>query len=97
MTDDMTNNDAEPVILVDEDGVEHEFIVIDVIEMDDSEYAILQPTDDDPDDDIDPEAIILRFDTDDDGQEVLVEIEDDDEWEKVADAWQDFADSQTDG
>ena len=90
MTDDMKDLSTDPVVLVDENGEEHTFFVIDVIEVDDKEYAILQPAEADPDDDLEPEAIILKFDTDDDGEEILMEIDDDDEWEKVADAWQDF-------
>jgi uncharacterized protein YrzB (UPF0473 family) len=94
MTDDINATGNEPVVLVDEQGEEHTFIVIDVIEVDDKEYAILQPQDDELDDDEEPEAIILRFDTDSDGEEVLSDIDDDDEWEKVADAWQDIMDNE---
>ena len=95
MTDEMQNNEAEAVVLVDEDGVEHSFIVIDVIEVDGKDYAILLPSEESTDEDQEPEAIILRLDVDPNGEEILEEIEDDDEWEKVADAWQDFADSQS--
>jgi uncharacterized protein YrzB (UPF0473 family) len=63
--------------------------MLDIIEMDGSEYAILQPIDDeDVDDDEEPEAVILKIDVDENGEEVLTDIDDDDEWEKVADAWQ---------
>jgi uncharacterized protein YrzB (UPF0473 family) len=34
------------------------------------------------------EAIILKLGKDDEGNEVLLDIEDDEEWEKVADAWE---------
>jgi len=96
MTEDKNTIDNEPVVLVDEDGAEHTFIVIDVIQVDDKEYAILQPADDELDDDDEPEAIILRFDTDENGEEVLSDIDDDDEWEKVADAWQEIVDNEKD-
>ncbi|PKM79753.1 MAG: DUF1292 domain-containing protein [Firmicutes bacterium HGW-Firmicutes-14] len=75
----------EVLTLTDEEGNEHQFSVIDIIEMDNSEYAILLPLETAEEDE--EEAIILRIDTDDDGNEVLVDIEDDDEWEKVADTW----------
>jgi uncharacterized protein YrzB (UPF0473 family) len=42
------------------------------------------------------EAIILRFGIDDEGNEVLYDIEDDEEWEKVADAWQEMSDEEDD-
>ena len=96
MTEHKNTMDNEPVVLVDEDGEEHAFIVIDVIEVDDKEYAILQPSEEDSDADDAPEAIILRFDTDSDGEEVLSDIDDDDEWEKVADAWQDIVENEKD-
>lgn len=80
----MTQED-EVLTLTDEEGNEHEFSVIDIIEMDGSEYAILLPKEGGEEDQ--EEAIILRIDSDDDGNEVLVDIENDEEWEKVADTW----------
>jgi len=78
--------ESENVILVDEEGEEHTFVMLDVIEVEGGEYAILQPLDEDEDDE--PEAVILKIDTDDNGEEILTDIEDDEEWERVADAWQ---------
>ncbi len=75
----------EVLTLVDENGEERDFTVIDVIEIEGTEYAILLPVDDDSD-----EAIILRFEKDAEGNELLVDIEDDEEWEKVADAWEEM-------
>lgn len=72
------------VTLVDEDGKEHEFTVLDVIQMKDNEYAVLLPAEEEE------EAIILKFSKDDEGNEILVDIEDDEEWEKVADTWEEM-------
>lgn len=80
----MTQED-EVLTLTDEEGNEHDFSVIDMIEMDGSEYAILVPVEGQEGDE--DEAIILKIVTDDDGNEVLVDIEDDEEWEKVADTY----------
>lgn len=80
----MTEQD-EIITLVDEEGAEHDFTVVDIINVDQSEYAILLPVEEDGD-----EAIILKFSHDEDGNELLVDIEDDDEWEKVADAWEEM-------
>lgn len=80
----MTEAD-EVVTLVDEEGTEHEFTVIDIIEVDGSEYAIMLPVDEENN-----EAIILKFDQDEEGNELLVDIEDDEEWEKVSDAWEEM-------
>lgn len=81
----MTQED-EVLTLTDEEGNEHEFSVIDIIEMDGSEYAILLPLEE-GDEEGEDEAIILKIVTDEDGNEVLQDIEDDEEWEKVADTW----------
>lgn len=75
----------EVVTLVDEEGAEHDFTVIDIIEVDGSEYAILLPVDEENN-----EAIILKFAKDEEGNELLVDIEDDEEWEKVSDAWEEM-------
>lgn len=80
----MDFEEDEVIVLTDDDGQEHEFNLIDTITVNDKEYAILQPVDEE-------EAIILRFGIDDEGNEVLFDIEDDEEWEKVADAWQEMA------
>lgn len=82
----MTRED-EVLTLTDEEGNEHEFSVIDIIEMDNTEYAILLPMAGGQEEEEGEEAIILRIDKDDEGNEVLVDIEDDEEWEKVADTW----------
>jgi len=75
----------EVVTLVDEEGAEHDFTVIDIIEVKGAEYAIMLPVDEENN-----EAIILKFSKDEDGNELLVDIEDDEEWEKVSDAWEEM-------
>jgi len=80
------NHEDNVITLTDDDGKEHDFTVIDIIEVNDAEYAILLPVAKD-DEKQENEAIILKITKDEDGNEVLVDIEDDDEWEEVADAW----------
>jgi uncharacterized protein YrzB (UPF0473 family) len=70
------------IVLTDEDGGEHEFEVLEVLEVEEKTYAILQPTDIQED-----EAIILRVEEDEEGNPVLVNIEDDDEWDRVAEVY----------
>lgn len=82
----MVDNE-EKIVLVDEDGAEHEFIIIDVLDVDGEEYAILQPLDENAED---SEAIILKLGKDENGEDILYDIEDDEEWEKVADRWQEL-------
>lgn len=80
------------VVLTDEDGNEHEFEVVDYFEVDGKEYAILLPAEGAEEEE--EEALIFRVEEDTDGNQVLVEIEDDDEWEKVASAWEEMAEHE---
>ena len=86
MTDERIIEEEEVVILIDEDGSEHEFYLIETIELDKAQYAILQPTEEDEEEET--EVIILKIGEDEEGNEIFFEIEDDEEWEKVADAWE---------
>jgi len=81
---------VEIVTLVDEDGQEHDFAFVDSIEVDGEQYAILSPIDEEEESD---EAIILKIGKDENGEDILFDIEDDEEWEKVADAWQELIES----
>ena len=60
--------------------------MIDMVEVDGSQYAVLVPLEEGSDED---EAIILKIVLDENGEEVLYDIEDDEEWEKVVDIWND--------
>lgn len=73
------------ITLISEDGEEEDFEVVDIVEMDGAEYAILLPANDENEE---GEAIILKFDKDEAGSDILVDIEDDEEWERAADAWE---------
>ena len=79
------NNQVEAnqiITLTDDEGNEHEFEVLDLLEIDDKNYAILMTNGSE-----DGEASILRLEKDEDGNDILVTIEDDAEWEKVAEAY----------
>lgn len=80
--------DEDVIQLLDEDGVEHEFSVVDVLEVDDRRYAILQPltTGEEPD-----TAVIFRMEDD-----TLVTIEDDAEFERVRQAFEATAEDKAD-
>ncbi len=82
-TKDMSNED-KIVVLRDETGKELKFEVIDILAIDEEEYAILLPLEEDQDND---EAVILKVGQDKNGDDILYEIENDDEWEMVAKAW----------
>lgn len=78
------NEEYEPVIVsvVDEEGEEHIFEELDILEIDDKEYVALLPVYDDEIVDEDGELIILIRNYD--GDEIFLEpIEDEDEFMKV--------------
>jgi uncharacterized protein YrzB (UPF0473 family) len=84
------------LVLVDEDGEEHEFELLAELEIEDQSYRVLIPVSEDEeiDEDEEVEVVILKVVYDEEGNEFLGDIEDDEEWEKVADAWQELADSE---
>lgn len=71
----------ETIKLTGEDGKEVEFIIEATLKVDDDEYAILIPADEEGDD-----AFVFKIVTQ-NGEEVLVEVEDDEEFEAVAKAY----------
>ncbi|NLK01264.1 MAG: DUF1292 domain-containing protein [Clostridia bacterium] len=86
------SQEENKVILTDETGHDHEFDVLDVLEIGDNEYCILLPLDYEVE-----EAIILKIGLDESGDEVLFEIEEDDEWEMVAETWRGLVESENNG
>lgn len=75
----------EEIVLVDEEGVEHYFILVDVVMVDDVRYALLEPTDGDEDEG----AYLFRIDEI-DGEEQVVLVEDEEEFERVVSVLEDF-------
>ncbi|MNL73428.1 hypothetical protein D3C87_1988860 [compost metagenome] len=66
------------VTLVDEDGNEHEFAVIDIIEVDEKEYALLLPAESEDQSEDSEDVLVLRFEDD-----SLVMIDDENEFNRV--------------
>jgi putative Holliday junction resolvase len=79
--------DEDVIKLFDEDGTEHEFSVVDVLEVDDRRYAVLQPMVDGEESET---AVIFRMEDD-----TLVTIEDDAEFERVRQAFESEDDEST--
>ena len=86
------NNEYNPdiITLADDNGKEYSFEVLDAIETDDGRYLALLPTFEDPQKMLDDsgELVIVKV-GEEDGEEYYYEIEDDDEYETVADAFVD--------
>ena len=72
------------VTLTDEDGVEKNFQIIGDLELDGELYFALVDAESDAD-----EYIILKRVGDENGEDILVTIDDDDEFDRVADAFDD--------
>ncbi len=75
--------EVEIVTLTDEDGKEIEFELIGRLTLDGKDYIALMSQDNDE------EYIILKSEKDENGEESFVTIEDDDEFDNVADAFDD--------
>ncbi len=74
--------------LTDEEGNEYNFEVLDRIETDDGRYVALLPVYDDPQEQLEDsgELVILKV-FEEDGEEYLEQIEDEDEYATVSDAF----------
>lgn len=71
--------------LTDEDGNEHEFEILDELDVDDKHYVALLPADEEDfeDEEDDGQLIVLRSEEE-DGEEFLAYIEDEEEFNKIA-------------
>ena len=81
----MTNT----VSVLDDNGVEHEFEILDEIETEDGYYLALLPTYDDPSEmlDDDGELIILEV-VQEDGKDMLAPILDDEKYDRIAEIFE---------
>ena len=86
----------EIILLVDEEGEEHGFNMLDRFNVGSSDYAILAPVinadieEEGEMIEIDDKAYIFRIDLE-EGEEVMVEVEDELEWNEVAAVWEERA------
>ncbi len=80
----MLEEEVEVVTLTDEDGNESDFEVIGELVVDGVKYMAFMAIDGDDD-----EYVVLRCETDEGGELSLVTIDDDDEFDRVSDAFDD--------
>jgi uncharacterized protein YrzB (UPF0473 family) len=81
----MENFERENIFtLTDEEGNEAEFELCGELVIDDNKYLALIPLGGDED-----EYVVLKVEIDENGDELLVTIDDDDEFDRVADAFED--------
>ena len=92
MPQSVKNEEYNPdlISLTSDDGKEYNFEVLDAIETDGGRYLALLPVYDDPKDMLDDsgELVIVKV-QEENGEEFFCEIEDDDEYETIADAFVD--------
>ena len=92
MSDELNREDYNPdiVSLTDDSGKEFTFEVLDAIETDDARYLALLPVYDDPQQMLDDSGeLVIVKEGEENGEMYYYEIEDDDEYETVADAFVD--------
>ena len=70
---------GETITILDDEGLPHDFTLVDVVEVDDQRYAVLQP------DDPAAGAVLFRVEG-----ETMTPVEDDDEFDRVVDALRDL-------
>lgn len=82
------------LVLVDDEGEEHEFQLLAELEIEDDVYRVLMPLAEEEEEDEEEDfVVILKVIYDDEGNELLSEIEDDEELDMVVEAWQELGDS----
>ena len=78
----------ETIILYDEDGEEQRFELIASLSVEDKDYVVVRPADDEDGED----GYILRVDKDENGEEIFLGVEDDDEFDIVVEAYNELMD-----
>lgn len=76
------NDNLEPIILLDENGEEAEFEVVTKLDIEENEYFLLSPVDEDEE-----VVIAMKVVKDENGEEMLVPVESDFEIEMIEEAY----------
>ena len=91
-----TEAEGEFYTLVDEDGNELDFEVIASAELGGTMYYAMVPCDDQPEEADVCEYVILKAEKDENGEDILVTVDDDDEFSDVADFFDDMLSDEAD-
>lgn len=84
-----TGFEADLITLIDDEGQEHEFEIIDELETDDGHFMALVPTQQDPEEIASEAETYYIFEVvEEDGEEQLQELEDDALLDKLADIFE---------
>ena len=100
VTEDMEEKldfEEEPTLLLSlEDGTEMTCIVLSIYELDGQEYIALLPEEQNTDDEEEMDVYIYRFHEDEEGNPILDNIEEDAEYEKAVNAFNELFDEEDD-
>ncbi len=88
--------ETEYYTLTDEEGNELQFEVIASAEIEGTVYYAMIPVDDQPEEEDVYEYVILKAEKDEDGEDVLVTIDDDEEFDSIADYFDDMLSDEAD-
>ncbi len=93
--DDM-NYESEYYTLTDEDGNEIEFEVVGIAELEGTVYYAMVPAEEENGDEGMLEYVLLKKEKDLDGEEMFVTLDDDEEFDRVADYFDDLFSEEAD-
>lgn len=85
------------ITLIDEEGKEQQFEILDIIEQDDKSYYALYPVFESPEEELESDGVYYIFETvEEDGEELLVEVEDEELSESLAEIFEDHFENMYD-
>ena len=87
---------SEYCILTDEDGNEIRFEEVGAAEINGIMYYAMAPVDDQPEEEDVYEYVILKVEKDENGEDMLVTIDDDEEFDDIADYFDDMLSDEAD-
>ena len=82
----------ETIVLYDENGEEQQFELIASLTVEDKDYVVVRPIEDEDSED----GYILRVDKDNNGEDIFVGVEDDSEFDTVVEAYNELMDEYDD-
>lgn len=89
--------EADLLTLIDEDGKEQQFEILDEIEQDDKIYYALYPVFNSPEEELESDGVYYIFEAvEEDGEELLVEVEDEQLSESLAEIFEDHFENMYD-
>ena len=90
--------EADLIVLLDDDGEEHSFEIIDTLEHEDKTYYALYPLYEDPQDQVEADGEYYIFEVvEEDGEEQLAEVEDDNLLDELDEIFRERFESLYDG